>query len=107
MSQVIEANDTTFEAEVLQSSDPVLVDFTATWCAPCKKLAPIVDEIATEFAGRLKVVKVDIDGARQTAAKFSVMSVPTVLLIKDGQVRDQFMGVASKTAIADKIQKVL
>lgn len=107
MSQVIEANDSTFETEVLQSSDPVLVDFTATWCAPCKKLAPIVDEIATEYAGRLKVVKVDIDGARQTAAKFNVMSVPTVLLIKDGQVRDQFMGVAAKSAIADKIQKVL
>jgi len=107
MSQVIEVDDSTFEAEVLQSTTPVLVDFSATWCGPCKKLEPVVHEIAGEFEGRLKVVKVDVDQARQTAAKFGVMSVPTVFLFKAGEVKDQHVGLASKGMLADKVQKVL
>ena len=107
MSQVIEVTDNNFEAEVLQSATPVLVDFSATWCGPCKKLEPVVHEIAGEFEGRLKVVKVDVDQARQTAAKFGVMSVPTVFLFKAGEVKDQHVGLASKGMLADKVQKVL
>ena len=107
MSLVIEVTDQNFEAEVLQSTTPVLVDFSATWCGPCKKLEPVVREIAGEFEGRLKVVKVDVDQARQTAAKFGVMSVPTVFLFKAGQVKDQHIGLASKGMLADKVQKVL
>jgi thioredoxin 1 len=107
MSLVIEVTDQNFEAEVLQSTTPVLVDFSATWCGPCKKLEPVVHEIAGEFEGRLKVVKVDVDQARQTAAKFGVMSVPTVFLFKAGQVKDQHIGLATKGMLADKVQKVL
>lgn len=107
MSQVMEVTDNNFEAEVLKASTPVLVDFSATWCGPCKKLEPVVHEIAGEFEGRLKVVKVDVDQARQTAAKFGVMSVPTVFLFKAGEVRDQHIGLASKGMLADKVQKVL
>lgn len=107
MSQVIDVTDNNFEAEVLQSATPVLVDFSATWCGPCKKLEPVVHEIAGEFEGRLKVVKVDVDQARQTAAKFGVMSVPTVFLFKAGEVKDQHVGLASKGMLADKVQKVL
>ncbi len=107
MSQVIEANDGNFDGEVLAATVPVLVDFSATWCGPCKKLAPIVDELATEYDGRLKVVKVDIDAARTTAAKFGVMSVPTVFLFKGGQVQDQVVGLRSKADLAAKIDAVL
>ena len=107
MSLVIEVTDNNFDAEVLQSETPVLVDFSATWCGPCKKLEPVVREIAGEFEGRLKVVKVDVDQARETAAKFGVMSVPTVFLFKAGQVKDQHIGLASKGILADKVQKVL
>ena len=107
MSHVIEANDGNFDGEVLQSTVPVLVDFSATWCGPCKKLAPIVQELAAEYQGRLKVVKVDIDSARTTAAKFGVMSVPTVFLFKDGQVKDQVVGLRAKSDLAQKIDAVL
>jgi len=107
MSLVIEVTDNNFDAEVLQSETPVLVDFSATWCGPCKRLEPVVREIAGEFEGRLKVVKVDVDQARQTAAKFGVMSVPTLFLFKAGQVKDQHIGLASKGILADKVQKVL
>jgi thioredoxin 1 len=107
MSQVVEANDTNFEAEVMKADGPVLVDFSATWCGPCKKLDPIVHEIAGDYEGRLKVVKVDVDNAPSTAARFAVMSVPTVLLVLDGAVKDQMVGVLSKQALADRVDKVL
>lgn len=107
MSQVVEANDTNFEAEVMKADGPVLVDFSATWCGPCKKLEPIVHEIAGDYAGRLKVVRVDVDNAPSTAARFAVMSVPTVLLVRDGAVKDQMVGVLSKQALADRVDKVL
>jgi thioredoxin 1 len=107
MSQVHEVTDATFESEVIGSDNPVLVDFSATWCGPCKKLEPIVHEIADDYQGRLKVVKVDIDQARQTAAKFGVMSVPTVLLFQSGAVRDQVVGLVSKRALAERVDKVL
>ena len=104
---VLEANDENFDEEVIAADHPVLVDFSATWCGPCKKLEPIVAEIANDYAGRIKVVKVDVDKAPGTAAKFGVMSVPTVLLFQGGTVKDQFVGVISKQALADKVDKVL
>jgi len=107
MSQVIQATDANFESEVMQSEIPVLVDFSATWCGPCKKLEPIVQEIAGDYAGRLKVVKVDVDQATGTAAKFGVLSVPTVLLIQGGAVKDQVVGLLSKQALSDRVDKVL
>ncbi len=107
MSQVLEANDASFEAEVVRSDRPVLVDFSATWCGPCKRLEPVVHEIADDYDGRLKVVKVDIDKSPGIAAKFAVMSVPTLVLFRDGQVMDQLTGLVAKRVIADRVDKVL
>ena len=107
MSQVHEANDADFEQQVIQADAPVLVDFSAAWCGPCKKLEPIVDEIAGDFDGRLKVVKVDVDSSPSTAARFGVMSVPTLLLVSDGAVKDQMIGLLSKQALTDRVNKVL
>jgi thioredoxin 1 len=91
----------------MKATGPVLVDFSAAWCGPCKKLEPIVHEIASDYDGRLKVVKVDVDKSTNTAAKFGVMSVPTVLIVRDGAVRDQLVGLVSKQALADRVDKVL
>ena len=107
MSQGVEANETSFEAEVVQADVPVLVDFSASWCGPCKKLEPVVHEIADDYEGRLKVVKVDIDKAPGIAAKFAVMSVPTLVLFRDGKVMDQLTGLVAKRVIADRVDKVL
>jgi thioredoxin len=107
MSQIVQATDQSFENEVLSSASPVLVDFSAVWCGPCKKLEPVVDEIAAEYVGRLKVVKVDVDHSPTIAAKFGVLSVPTLMFFRGGQVRDQYVGVLSKKALADRVDKVL
>jgi thioredoxin 1 len=107
MIKVHDADDGSFESMVLKAQGAVLVDFSATWCGPCKKLEPIVHEIATEFDGRVKVVKVDVDQAPATAAKYGVLSVPTLLLFRDGMVKDQSIGVLSKKALRDRVQKVL
>jgi thioredoxin 1 len=107
MSQIHEADDATFDAVVVKAGGAVLVDFSATWCAPCKKLEPLVDELAGEYDGRLKVVKVDVDKAPGVAAKFAVMSVPTLILFRDGQVMDQVTGLVPKRAIAQRVDKVL
>ena len=107
MSRVLEATAESFEAEVVQADRPVLVDFSATWCGPCKKLEPLVREIADDYDGRLKVVKVDVDKAPGIAAKFAVMSVPTLVLFRDGQVMDQLTGLVAKRVIADRVDKVL
>lgn len=107
MSEIVQATDQSFESEVLASASPVLVDFSAVWCGPCQKLEPVVHEIASEYGGRLKVVKVDVDHSPTTAAKFGVLSVPTLMLFRGGQVKDQFVGVLSKKALADRVDKVL
>ena len=107
MSEIVQATDQSFENEVLASAGTVLVDFSAVWCGPCQKLEPVVHEIATEYGGRLKVVKVDVDHSPTTAAKFGVLSVPTLMLFRGGQVKDQFVGVLSKKALADRVDKVL
>jgi thioredoxin 1 len=107
MSTIVKATDTNFDSEVLASAAPVLVDFSAVWCGPCKKLEPIVDEIAAEYGDRLKVVKVDVDHAPGTAAKFGVLGIPTLMIFRGGQVKDQYTGVLSKKALADRVDKVL
>lgn len=107
MSRVIEADDNSFEAQVVEAPGAVLVDFSATWCGPCKQLEPIVEQIAGDYEGRLKVVKVDVDKARNVAAKFQVMSVPTLVWFRDGQVKDQVVGAVSRHAIAERVDKIL
>ena len=107
MSNLHEADDSNFDSVVLKAEGPVLVDFSATWCGPCKKLEPIVHEIASDYDGRLKVVKVDVDRAQATAAKYGVLSVPTLLIFRDGAVKDQNIGLLSKKALADRVDRVL
>jgi thioredoxin 1 len=107
MSQIVDADDSNFDTEVLKAALPVLVDFSATWCGPCRRLEPIVHEIAGVYAGRLKVVRVDVDRSPTTAAKYGVLSVPTMLLLRDGAVRDQVVGLVSKQALADRVDRVM
>jgi thioredoxin 1 len=107
MTQIHNATDDSFDTEVLQADGLVLIDFSATWCGPCKRLDPIVQEIASDYDGQLKVVKVDVDQARSAAAKFGVMSVPTVILMQAGAVKEQLIGLVSKQALAERIDKHL
>src|SRR5437867_7514311 len=107
MSRIVKVTDANFESEVLKSSQPVLLDFSAPWCAPCKQLAPIVEELADELQGRLKVGAVDVEESPDTAVRFRVISVPTLILFKDGQVSDQIIGMASKGKLSDMIARVI
>ncbi|MDB6164436.1 MAG: trxA [Xanthomonadaceae bacterium] len=104
---VIHATDADFDSHVLQSSEPVLVDFWAQWCGPCKMIAPALDELATTYAGRAKVVKVDIDQNRAVALKYHVRSIPMLLLFKDGQVQATQIGAVGKAQLAQIIDKAL
>ena len=106
MKTAIEINGANFESEVLQSNQPVLVDFWAEWCGPCKMLSPVVDEIALEQGGRLKVAKVNVDSNPGLAARYGIQSIPALLYFVGGEVRDQTVGVQSKRAIAAKLEKL-
>lgn len=106
MKSTIELNDANFESEVLQSAQPVLVDFWAEWCGPCKMLGPVLDEIAREEAGRVKVAKVNVDTSPELAARFKVQAIPTLLYFTDGEVRQQTAGVVSKSAILANLRKL-
>lgn len=96
MSAEIQLTDDTFEKEVLSSVQPVLVDFWAPWCGPCRMLAPIVEELAEEYKGKVKVAKLNTDDSPNTAAKFNISAIPTMLFFKAGQVEKQMVGVHSK-----------
>ncbi|HEY5894330.1 MAG TPA: thioredoxin [Chthoniobacterales bacterium] len=105
MSKPIVIDSTNFPTEVLQSTQPVLVDFWATWCGPCKMIAPVLDEIATETQGKYKIAKVDVDQNPALADAFSIRSIPTLLIFKDGQVVDQIVGLSSKASLLGKLEK--
>ena len=106
-SDVVTLEDGTFDAEVLKSDTPVLVDFWATWCGPCKAIAPAVDEIAREYKGKVKVAKMDIDHHQQVPQKYGIRSIPTLLVFKGGRVVDTMIGVVSKSKLADALNKVV
>jgi len=92
----LEFTDTNFETEVLQSQAPVLVDFWADWCMPCKALGPTIDEIATEYVGKVKVGKMDTEKNRETPVKYNIQAIPSILLFKDGEVVQKFVGLTAK-----------
>ncbi len=97
---IIEITDANFDAEVRQSTEPVLVDFWAPWCGPCKMLGPILDELADEFQGKAKIGKVNIDEHQQVAGQYGVSSIPTILIFKGGEVVEQHVGLKPKAALA-------
>ncbi len=107
MSKALEINQDNFDAEVINSQIPVLVDFWAGWCMPCKMLAPTVDELAADYAEKVKVVKVDIDANPALASKYNVRGIPTLLVLKDGAEVDRIVGVQPKSAIAAKLNDLL
>jgi thioredoxin 1 len=104
---VFEVNDATFEQEVLQSEQPVLVDFWAGWCGPCKALAPIVDEVASSYAGKLKVAKMDVDSNGSTPMRYGIRGIPALLFFKGGKVADQIVGYVPKEKIENSISKLI
>ncbi|NLC69861.1 MAG: thioredoxin TrxA [Desulfuromonadaceae bacterium] len=104
---VLQLSDGNFESEVLKSSVPVLVDFWASWCGPCKAIAPMIDEIAAEYQGKIKVGKVNVDDNQATPSTYGVRGIPTLILFKDGEIVDQVVGAVPKNQLKNLIDKAL
>jgi thioredoxin 1 len=104
---IVHVTDSAFASEVLGADQPVLVDFWAAWCGPCKMIAPILDELATEYAGRVKICKMDVDANQETPAKFNVRGIPTLILFKDGNIEATKVGALSKTQLVEFIDATL
>ncbi len=105
--KTIPVSDADFETTVLQAKTPALVDFWAVWCGPCRNVAPVVEEIAGEYEGRAVVAKLDVDSNRDTAVKYGIQAIPTLLFIKEGKVADRIIGVADKKSIQAKLDALL
>ena len=104
---VLEVNDANFDQEVLKSDQPVLVDFWAVWCGPCKAIAPIVDGVAATYAGKLKVAKVNVDQNGATPSRYGIRGIPALLFFKGGKVADQIVGYVPKDVIEEKVKKLI
>lgn len=102
----ITITDDNFEAEVTNSELPVLIDFWAAWCGPCKMIAPIIEELAVDYDGKVKIGKLDVDDNQQTAIKYGVRSIPTVLLLKNGEVKDTIIGAVPKNVFEEKLNSL-
>jgi thioredoxin 1 len=106
-STLLHVNDKSFAAEVLQSDLPVLVDFWATWCGPCKSIAPVIDDLSKEYAGRIKMTKLNVDENPATPSQYSVRGIPTLILFKEGKVLEQIVGAVPKTRLVAMLEKAL
>jgi thioredoxin 1 len=107
MAEIVDVSDQDFEAEILKSDKPVIIDFWAEWCAPCKQLSPILKELADEYGDRVKVVKMDIDSNPKTPGDYGIRAIPTILSFKDGQVVEQLQGLRPKADFEAAIKKLL
>jgi thioredoxin 1 len=107
MAKPLEITNDNFEAEVIQSDVPVMVDFWAAWCGPCRMIAPIVEELAEAYEGKAKIGKLDVDSNQEVAAKYKIMSIPNVLFFKGGEVVDQVIGAVPKKQFVEKIDKLV
>ena len=107
MADVQAVSDDTFQSEVLQASTPVLIDFWAPWCGPCRAIGPVVEELAGEYSGRLKVVKMNVDDNPRTPAQFGVRGIPNLILFKGGEVKEQIVGAVPKAHLVKVIDRVV
>ncbi len=107
MTRPIDVTDTTFETEVLKSELPVLTDFWAPWCGPCRAIAPILEELAAEYAGQLKVSRINVDDSPQTPARYGVRGIPTLILFKGGEAKGQIVGAVPKAQLVKAVQSIL
>ena len=107
MSDLLEVTDETFDAEIMNSEMPALVDFWATWCGPCRMVSPVVEELANDYKGKIKVAKMDVDQNRQTPAKFGIRAIPTLIFFKGGEVAQTIVGAQPKSHIEEELKKLL
>jgi thioredoxin 1 len=107
MAEPIEVNDASFDAEIKKSEIPVLIDFWAVWCGPCRSISPIIHELADDFEGKAKICKVDVDNAQQVAAEYGIRSIPTLVFVKNGEEVDRIIGVVPKAAIVEKLNNMM
>jgi thioredoxin 1 len=105
--KALEVTDANFEDAILNAEQPALVDFWAVWCGPCRIVSPIVEEIADEYDGRLVVGKLDVDSNRDTAVRFGIQAIPTILLVKDGEIADRIVGAVDKNSLKSKLDAIL
>ncbi len=103
----ITITDDNFQTEVINSNQPVLIDFWATWCGPCRMIAPIVEELASEYNGKVKIGKLDVDENQETSIRYGVRSIPTLLIFKDGKIKDTIIGAVPKSQIVQKLNSAL
>jgi len=107
MGDLLQVTDDNFENEILKSDIPAMVDFWAEWCGPCKMVGPVVEELAKEYAGKVKIGKMNVDQNRQTPAKYGIRAIPTLILFKDGNVAQTIVGAQPKSAIEEELKKLL
>jgi thioredoxin 1 len=107
MGNTLEVTDDTFDSEIVNSQTPAMVDFWATWCGPCKMIGPVVEELAVEYKGKVKIAKMDVDNNRKTPAKFGIRNIPTLIFFKGGTVVNTVVGAQSKTSLEAELKKLL